>query len=398
MSFFRLTRLLLILAAFILRPTDILAWTNGELLIWMDAERGKAVQALAEKFDADLGIKVTVEAPQNITDNFPIAAQASKGPDIVVWAHDKVGEWADAGLIAPVEVSSDFSKKFFPKAWQAVLHQKSYWGYPIALETVTLIYNKALLDGPPPTDLSELMALSQKMKETHQGVLPIVWDSRSAYYTWGILASGGGYVFGKSGSDYNLNNIGIATPGAVAALAKIVGLIESGILPKTCTYSETEDLMGQGKAAMMISGPWAWSNLIQKGIDFGVALIPGVQGKVGRPFVGVSTAYLNRSSPNHDLSKEFLERYLLTDEGLVAMNKAKPIGIPAIVSVYEEIGKDNPRLRELKASVDYGQIMPNIPQMGRFFSALGAALQLAADGRLSARAALKDAEANMRHN
>ena len=398
MSFFRIAWLFLILAAFILRPTDILAWTNGELLIWMDAERGKAVQALAEKFDADLGIKVTVEAPQNITDNFPIAAQASKGPDIVVWAHDKVGEWADAGLIAPVEVSSDFSKKFFPKAWQAVLHQKSYWGYPIALETVTLIYNKALLDGPPPTDLSELMALSQKMKETHPGVLPIVWDSRSAYYTWGILASGGGYVFGKSGSDYNLNNIGIATPGAVAALAKIVGLIESGILPKTCTYSETEDLMGQGKAAMMISGPWAWANLIQKGIDFGVAPIPGVQGKVGRPFVGVSVAYLNRSSPNHDLSKEFLERYLLTEEGLTAMNKAKPIGVPAMVSVYEKIAQDNPRLRELKACVDYGQIMPNIPQMGRFFSAVGAALQLAADGRLSARNALKEAEANMRHN
>ena len=94
----------------------------------------------------------------------------------------------------------------------------------------------------------------------------------------------------------------------------------------------------------------------------------------------------------------FLERYLLTDEGLIAVNKAKPIGIPAIVSVYEEIAKDNPRLRELKAAVDYGQIMPNIPQMGRFFSALGAALQLAADGRLSPRTALKEAEANMRHN
>jgi len=397
-SFSQIARLFLILAAFTLRPANVLAWSNGELLVWMDSDRGKAVQATAQKFEADLGVKVTIEAPQNITDNFPIAAQAGKGPDIVIWAHDKVGEWADGGLIEPVEVSGDFSRKFFPKAWQAALHQNKHWGYPIALETVTLLYNKALLEGPPPTDLSQLAAISAKMKNTHPGVLPIVWDSRSAYYTWGILASGGGYVFGKSGSDYNLNNVGIATPGAVAALAKIVGLIEAGVLPKTCSYSETEELMGQGKAAMMISGPWAWSNLIQKGIDFGVALVPGIQGKVGRPFVGVSIAYLNRTSPNHDLSKEFLERYLLTEEGLIAMNKAKPIGIPAIISVYEEIAKDNPRLRELKASVDYGQIMPNIPQMGRFFSALGAALQLAADGRLSARTALKEAEANMRHN
>ena len=394
----RIARLMLILSVLTLGPIRLFAWTNGELQIWMDSDRGSAVQAIGQKFEADLGIKVTVESPQNITDNFPIAAQANKGPDIVIWAHDKIGEWADGGLIAPVEVSSDFSKQFFPKAWQAVFHQKQSWGFPIALETVTLIYNKALLDGPPPTDLSQLAAVSQRIGKNHPGVIPILWDPRSAYYTWGILASGGGYVFGKNGGDYNLNNVGIATPGAVAALSKIVGLIQSGVLPKSCSYSETEDFMGQGKLAMMISGPWAWSNLIQKGIDFGVAHIPGIDGKVGRPFVGVSVAYLNRSSPNGDLAKEFLERYLLTDEGLTAMDKAKPIGVPALISVFEKIAQNNPRLRELKASVEYGQVMPNVPQMGRFFSSLGAALQLAADGRLSARKALQQAEANMRHD
>jgi len=394
----RIARLMLILSVLTLGPIRLFAWTNGELQIWMDSDRGSAVQAIGQKFEADLGIKVTVESPQNITDNFPIAAQANKGPDIVIWAHDKIGEWADGGLIAPVEVSSDFSKQFFPKAWQAVFHQKQSWGFPIALETVTLIYNKALLDGPPPTDLSQLAAVSQRIRKNHPGVIPILWDPRSAYYTWGILASGGGYVFGKNGGDYNLNNVGIATPGAVAALSKIVGLIQSGVLPKSCSYSETEDFMGQGKLAMMISGPWAWSNLIQKGIDFGVAHIPGIDGKVGRPFVGVSVAYLNRSSPNGDLAKEFLERYLLTDEGLTAMDKAKPIGVPALISVFEKIAQNNPRLRELKASVEYGQVMPNVPQMGRFFSSLGAALQLAADGRLSARKALQQAEANMRHD
>jgi len=394
----RMARLMLILSVLTLGPIKLFAWTNGELQIWMDSDRGSAVQAIGQKFEADLGIKVTVESPQNITDNFPIAAQANKGPDIVIWALDKIGEWADGGLIAPVEVSSDFSKQFFPKAWQAVFHQKQSWGFPIALETVTLIYNKALLDGPPPTDLSQLAAVSQKIRKNHPGVIPILWDPRSAYYTWGILASGGGYVFGKNGGDYNLNNVGIATPGAVAALSKIVGLIQSGVLPKSCSYSETEDFMGQGKLAMMISGPWAWSNLIQKGIDFGVAHIPGIDGKVGRPFVGVSVAYLNRSSPNGDLAKEFLERYLLTDEGLTAMDKAKPIGVPALISVFEKIAQNNPRLRELKASVEYGQIMPNVPQMGRFFSSLGAALQLAADGRLSARKALQQAEVNMRHD
>jgi maltose/maltodextrin transport system substrate-binding protein len=391
-------RLLLMLLALCLVTTRLFAWTNGELLVWMDNDRGRALAPIVEKFKNDLGLKVTIETPEKITDSYPIAAQAGKGPDIVILAHDKVGEWADAGLIAPVDISDQYANKFFPKSWQAVRHQGLVWGYPIALETVTLIYNKKFLDGPPPTQLSQLPSIDENLKKKHPGVITILWDPRSAYYTWGILASGGGYVFGRKGHDYDFRNIGIATPGVVAALSKIVSLIQSGVLPKSCSYSETEDFMGQGKLAMMISGPWAWSNLIQKGIDFGLGQIPGVNGKVGRPFVGVSAAYINRSSPNQDLAKEFLEHYLLTDDGLAAMDNVKPIGVPALVSMYQKMAQNNPRLRELKASVDYGQVMPNVPQMGRFFSALGAALQLAADGRLSARAALLEAASNMRQH
>jgi hypothetical protein len=38
-------------------------------------------------------------------------------------------------------------------------------------------------------------------------------------------------------------------------------------------------------------------------------------------------------------------------------------------------------LRQLKAAVEYGQVMPNIPQMGRFFSSMSGALQIATEGR-----------------
>jgi maltose/maltodextrin transport system substrate-binding protein len=110
---------------------------------------------------------------------------------------------------------------------------------------------------------------------------------------------------------------------------------------------------------MMISGPWAWLNLMKSGIDFGVAPIPGVAGNPGRPFVGVSVAYLNRSSPNQDLAKEFLERYILTEEGLSAMDHGKPIGLPALISLQEKMVKDNALLQQLKVCVDYGEVMPN---------------------------------------
>ena len=382
-----------VLMAFTILSTNLVAWTDGSLLIWMDNDRGHALEPLAKKFEKDFGIQVTIEAPEKLTESFPLAAQAGKGPDLVVWAHDKLGEWADSGLISPVQISDEFEKKFFPKAWQAVRHQGQIWAYPVGLEAATLIYNKKLLDGAPPTKLADLLSTNNKIKQA--GVTTILWDYTSPFYSWGILASGGAYVFGNTGTDYNWKNVGVATPGAVAGLSTITALVRAGVLPKSVSYSDTEELMAKGRLAMMISGPWAWSNLIKSGIDFGVAVIPGVNGNVGRPFVGVTVAYLNRSSPNLDLATEFLENRALTEEGLTAMDHAKPIGLPALVSLYEKMARENPNLRQLKVAVDAGQVMPNIPQMGRFFTALGTALQIATEGHASPESALREAAATM---
>ena len=386
----------IVLLSFWLITVPAFAWSNGELLIWMDGDRGPALEPILKKFEEKYSIKVRTEAPQNITDSFPTAAQSGKGPDIVIWAHDKVGEWADAGLISPLEVSREIREKYYPKAWEAVTHKDSIWGFPIGMETVALIYNKKLLDGPPPDKLSDLAQLNEKMKREHPGVATILWDYKSAYYSWGILAGAGAYIFAKNDGGYNLGDVGVADAGAVEALSKIIELVDSGILPKSISYSATEDLMGQGKLAMMISGPWAWANLMKTGIDFGVAPIPRCGDHPAKPFVGVSAAYINRASSNQDIAKEFIESFLISEEGLRTMNDAKPIGIPSLVSLAEEMDQSNPLLRQMKICVEQGEVMPNIPEMGRFWSAVGAALQLATNGQASAEAALREAADNIR--
>lgn len=391
-----INRQFLALTVLCLWPLHLCAWTNGQLLIWMDSERARDLRPVGKKFASDLGIRVTIETPANIVNNFPLAAQAGRGPDIVIWAHDKVGEWAESGLIAPVEPSSEFVRKFYPQSWDAVLHQNVAWGYPIALETITLIYNKKLLAGFPPTDLSQLVSINRSIQSKNPGVRTILWDYKSAYYSWGILASAGGYVFRRRGTNYDTKDIGVASAGAIEGLSKIVALVRNGTFPIGPVNGEGEDLMARDKLAMTISGPWDWPNLIENGIDFGVAPIPGIGGKLGRPFVGVSVAYLSRSSPNQDLAKAFLENYLLTDDGLGAMNRAKPIGIPALISLYEKLARNDLRLRQFKVAVDHGQLMPNIPQMGLFFSAVGTALELATDGRASAQEALREAAVSMK--
>jgi maltose/maltodextrin transport system substrate-binding protein len=391
-----MTRLLLcaVLTFVFARPAA--AWVDGELSLWMDADRVPAMQEAGRKFEHDYGIKVNVDATENIPNNFPLAAQSNKGPDIVIFAHDKVGEWADGGLIAPIAVPESYRSRFDPKAWEAVQHRREYWGYPLCFEVVELIYNKKLVQDPPPAQLSDLLEVDKRLKTEHPGVATILWDYDSPYYSWGIFASGGAYVFGKTDEGYDTKNIGIDTPGAVDALNQLIGLVRAGVLPRAASVAGMpKQMMAEGKLAMMISGPWDWPDLMKSGIDFGIAPIPGIQGAPGRAFVGVSIAYINRSSPNVDIAREFLEHYAITDEALAAANKLKPLGIPALNSLYESMSKNDGLLREMKVCADYGEVMPNIPQTGRFWSAMGSALQIATNGQATADAALAEARESM---
>jgi maltose/maltodextrin transport system substrate-binding protein len=78
------------------------------------------------------------------------------------------------------------------------------------------------------------------------------------------------------------------------------------------------------------------------------------------------------------------------------MNRRKPLGIPALISSYNKMAQDNALLRQLKTCVDHSEVMPNVPQMSRFYGAVGAALQIATEGRASVQASLRDAEVNIR--
>ena len=283
------------------------AWTDGELLIWITDNRGyHALGELGKKFEQEMGVPVKVETQEDITNKFQSAAQGGKGPDIFFWANDRIGEWADAGLLKPLKIREDFRAAFLPMAWDAVMHRNRLWGYPLALECVSLIYNKKLVTEMPPDQLSEFPAFNKKLKAARPGAIAIMWDYASPYFSFPFLASAGAYVFKRTKGGYDVKHVGVANAGAVKGLEAIIQLIEEGVLPKGSTQSVMEEKMSSGVLATMVNGPWVWSDLRKSGIDFALAPLPGLEGKPGRPFVGVLTALINRSSPNDYFAIEFL--------------------------------------------------------------------------------------------
>ncbi|MDD2237944.1 MAG: maltose/maltodextrin ABC transporter substrate-binding protein MalE [Kiritimatiellae bacterium] len=367
---------------------------EGKLLVWINGDKPyTALQQLGDQFAKDTGIPVTVEHPDHPENKFAQAAQAGRGPDLIIWAHDRLGGWAQSGLIQPVSVDDAYKAGFSPKAWDAVTYGGKMWGYPITMECVTLIYNKKLIKSVPAT-LDEVCAMAKK--DPTSAVLPILWAYDTPYFTWPFLAGAGGYVYGRDASgNYNMNDIGVNTDGAVKALQYVAGMITQGIMPRSATYDVMISKMMQGTLDMMVTGPWEWNNLRKNNIDFGVAVIPGVGGPA-KPFVGVLTAMLDAKTPNQDLAEMFLKQYVLTVNGLKALNDDTFDGPPALIEAYNQ-QKADPNVEASMKNVDLGDLMPNIPQMGVFWSALEAAVKTVTSGQSDAKTALDNAAANMKN-
>jgi maltose/maltodextrin transport system substrate-binding protein len=69
-----------------------LAWTDSELLIWINGDKGYCGLAeVGKKFEKELGVPVKVEAPEGPTDKFQAAAQTGRGPGIMFWPHGPYG-------------------------------------------------------------------------------------------------------------------------------------------------------------------------------------------------------------------------------------------------------------------------------------------------------------------
>jgi maltose/maltodextrin transport system substrate-binding protein len=164
-------------------------------------------------------------------------------------------------------------------------------------------------------------------------------------------------------------------------------LINDGVMPKGATYAAMESAMNKGEIAMMISGPWAWENLKKSNINFGVAPIPSVGGKPSKAFIGVQGAMINRASNNKDLAKEFIENYLLTADGIKTMDADVSLGVTAHKGFYQARAGD-PAIAGTMANIKTGVLMPSLPEVLKFWSAMESALINITAGRQKAKPAL----------
>ncbi|MBE8597540.1 maltose/maltodextrin ABC transporter substrate-binding protein MalE [Xenorhabdus sp. BG5] len=386
------TLMLSVLTTCVLSASAFAKPEEGKLVIWINGDKGyNGLAQVGEKFAKETGISVTVEHPDKLEEKYTQIAASGDGPDIIFWAHDRFGGYAQSGLVAEITPDKSFIDKLFPFTWDAVRYDGKLVGYPVAVEALSLIYNKDLIKSPPKT-WEEIPALDNELKKQNKSA--IMFNLQEPYFTWPLIAADGGYAYKAENGTYNVKDSGVNNAGSKAGLKFLVDLVKNKHLNADIDYSIAEAAFNKGKAAMTINGPWSWANVDKSKINYGVALLPTFKGKPSKPFVGILTAGINAASPNKELAKEFLENYLLTNEGLATMDKDKPLGAVALKSYQEILAKD-PRIAATMANAQNGEIMPNISQMSSFWYAMRSAVLNTVSGRQTIDAALNDAEARM---
>jgi len=365
---------------------------EGKLVIWINGDKGyNGLAEVGKKFEQETGIKVTVEHPDKMEEKYPQVAATGDGPDIIFWAHDRFGGYAQSGLLAEISPDKNVQDKLFPFTWDAVRYNGKLIGYPVSVESLSLIYNKDLV-AEPPKSWEAIADLDKQLRAKDKSA--IMFNLQEPYFTWPLLAAGGAYAFKPTQSGFDIKDTGVDNAGAKAGMQFLVDQVKANVLNADTDYSIAEAAFNKGQTAMTVNGPWAWSNIDKSGINYGVTTLPTLNGKPSKTFVGVLSAGINAASPNKELAKEFLENYLLTDNGLEAVNKDKPLGAVALKS-YQAILEKDPRIAATMSNAQNGDIMPNIPQMSAFWYAMRTATLNALKGRQSVDAALKDAQARL---
>lgn len=369
------------------------AFERDTLLVWVSQDKGfDGIAKVGERFHGDTGILVEVATPDDLAARYDRQAGTANGPDIVIFAHDRFGSWIDAGLLADLTPSQQAMQRAPAFAWEAVSVAKRIYGYPLSTEVVSLIYNQDLVPSPPRT-WAEVGELDSRLRA--QGKRAIEWDYANLYFSWPLIAGSGGYSLNKRDGLYDLADSGIANAGALAGFEQIRSLLDSGVLAREASYDSMMTGFKAGEVAMMINGPWVWNELRAANIRFAIDHVPGISAEQpGKPFVGIVAAAVNAHSPNKQQAQRFLEDYLTSAEGLRSIDADKPLGAVANLELLQSLQQD-PLIAHTYSSAARGEIMPDLPEMKRFWALFQSRLKPMLDGQRPLLATLEEIAARL---
>jgi arabinogalactan oligomer/maltooligosaccharide transport system substrate-binding protein len=367
-------------------PPAVLGSGSIKIVIWhgWDGAYRDAIQKIFSDYAAKNGVSIELLKVADLNNKVQVAVPTGKGPDIIAWVDDQIGKNALSKIIQPLDsygVTQDYlNQTFTDVAAKAMVYDGKIYGVPESLEALTIIYNKKLIQaGDIPKDTDALLTQAKTYNATSKYLF--VYNAQNdAYFSapwW--LGSG----------------VTLVTPEGTTTLDSAEGikagqLIKSfsEIMPKELDYGVADALFKEGKAAMIMNGPWAIADYQKAGIDVGLATIPIISnsGKPGRPFVGVKMLMLAANAKNAQASVDLMKYYGSAEvqAQLAQVNKQ----VPANRQAQEQV-KSDPIIAGFIAQAALGESLPNTQYIDALWDPIAKTVQAIWTGAQTPEAAVK---------
>ena len=338
------------------------AKTDGEVTITIWHDKEDAVTRVLEEEFAQLEpqIHVVLEKKSDLTEALKMVGNNPKAaPDMYFFAHDKIGVYAEMGILAPITdiIPEEELDAYMDNTIEAATYKGTVYQLPIYYETLLFMYNRLYMkDEEVPSTTEELYAYMQE--NTRGGHYGFVEQHSTPYYAAGWINGFGGYILNDAGEP------GLDLPETEEALTYHKKFVD--LMPGETEYATVNTLFKEGMAHATIAGPWLVPTVRESGIDVGIASMPVIDetGTPISPYMGVQgIQVLKNAAETKKDAVESVLRVLMKDEVGIALAQASGCA-PARESCYnyEEVSGDE-IVMAMKETAENAVPMPNLPEM-----------------------------------
>ena len=330
------------------------------ITIWHDKEDEVAAALQAELDQLAPDIVVNLERKDGLTDSLKMVGNdPNSAPDMYFFAHDKIGVYAEMGILAPITdfIDEETLNQYLPMTIEAATYKGEVYQLPLYFETLLYMYNRLYMsDDEVPQTTEELY--SYKQETTQGGHYGFVEQHSTAYYAAGWLHAIDGYILNDEGEP------GLNDANTIRALEYHKKFVE--LMPTEGEYATVNTLFREGKAHSTIGGPWLVPTAREAGIDLGIAPMPTVDetGKQIAPYSGVQGIHVLKvaAERKHDAIAKVLE-VLTGDQVGIAIAQASGCA-PAKESCYDDetVSQDD-MVMAMYETAQNAVPMPNVPEM-----------------------------------
>jgi maltose-binding protein MalE len=352
-----------------------------------DAER-EALEATATRWNAehpDQPLDLVAVPFGAFGDKLTSAIPGGNGPDLFIYPQDRIGDWADSGVIEPVEFWVDDARadRFTREAIESMAYKGSLWGMPMTVKSLALFYRTDLVAQPPRTT-DELIALAPQMRARAGYAVAYANVDLYGHAPW--LFGFGGKILDDRGE------LAIATPEAAKAMTFARELVQKQVTPPQAEAPLVATLFNEKKAATAISGPWFIAD-IASGVPWKVAALPVITatGQHATPFLGAEGLLMSARARDKDAAFAVMDA-LTSDVAAIERAKIARQVVPNLRAYDDAAVAADPVLAAFRAQLQHTMLMPKSPAMRMVWTPYKTALGEVLAGRATPTDQLRSVE------